>query len=448
MTEENSRPELEHDSVDASPDPASESPAPGSTPGVNGVVRQAGGSGEPDAGEGAPAQGAEAASPGEVTPEVHSESETAAEVAAEAHADSVAPEAGSPEPVRVPEPAGLESNESGAMGQNDAEPLLPAPAEHDELLPVPTDLDSAGAPPLGDPEQQMWLAGVDPGEFRTSSTTEGAVPGVGPEGPGYAAGVEGGLAVQTVVEEEEDEDREPQRSTLAEWTITIILLLFLTTTLVQAYVIPTGSMEDTLLVGDHLLVDKLAYAPPGGISQYLLPYTEVKRGDIIVFRYPVDISQTFVKRCIGVPGDHIKIVDQQVFVNGERLDEPYTYHKATYSDTYRDNFPTEPNGPLEDGAIEMLETDVVNGEVVVPEGHYFAMGDNRDFSLDSRYWGFVPRENIIGKPLIIYWSYDAPTDQLNSSSISLDHLIDLSRNFFGKTRWNRTFQLIHGYPLD
>jgi signal peptidase I len=238
------------------------------------------------------------------------------------------------------------------------------------------------------------------------------------------------------------------RSTLAEWTITILLLLFLTTTLVQAYVIPTGSMEDTLLIGDHLLVDKLAYAPPGPVSQWVLPYTEVKRGDIIVFRYPSDISQTFVKRAIGVPGDHIRIINKEVYLNGVKLNEPYTYHKTDYIDSYRDNFPGDPSVNVEQGAYDMLTTHVVNGEVVVPPKHYFAMGDNRDNSSDSRFWGFVPRENIIGKPLIIYWSYDAPTEDLNTSSISLRHMLDLGRNFFTKTRWKRTFQLIHGYPLE
>jgi signal peptidase I len=119
-----------------------------------------------------------------------------------------------------------------------------------------------------------------------------------------------------------------ERGAIAEWTVTILLLLFGTTTLVQAFVIPTGSMEDTLLVGDHLLVDKLAYAPSGPISKYLLPYSDVKRGDIIVFRYPVDIRQTFVKRVIGVPGDRIRIENKQLIRNGARVQEPYKYHKT------------------------------------------------------------------------------------------------------------------------
>ena len=252
---------------------------------------------------------------------------------------------------------------------------------------------------------------------------------------------------QTTVVETPDADADTPRGTIAEWTITILLLLFLTTTLVQAYVIPTGSMEDTLLIGDHLLVDKLAFAPSGPVSRWLLPYTDVKRGDIIVFRYPVDIRQTFVKRCIGVPGDRIRVVNKEVYRNGVKLDEPYKYNKTDYVDAYRDNFPGEPNVSVDRRALDMLQNHTVNGEVVVPPNSYFAMGDNRDSSLDSRYWGFVPRENIIGKPLIIYWSYDAPTDQLSDPSIGLDHILDVGRNFFSKTRWRRSFMLIHGYAV-
>jgi signal peptidase I len=238
---------------------------------------------------------------------------------------------------------------------------------------------------------------------------------------------------------------EPQRGFIAEWTVTIVLLLFGTTSLLQAFVIPTGSMEDTLLIGDHLLVDKLAYAPPGKVSRFVLPYTDVKRGDIIVFRYPVDIQQTFVKRCIGVAGDRIHLVDKKLWLNGKPVDEPYVYHKTEYIDQYRDNFPRDPNVQVVDSAHEMLANHVDNGDVVVPPGYYFAMGDNRDASLDSRYWGFVPRRNIIGKPLVIYWSYEASTDAL--TTIGVDHFVDLIKHFPTKTRWSRTFRLIRGYPL-
>jgi signal peptidase I len=241
--------------------------------------------------------------------------------------------------------------------------------------------------------------------------------------------------------------QETARGFISEWTVTILLLLFGMTTLVQAFVIPTGSMEDTLLIGDHLLVDKLAYAPSGPISRYLLPYEPIKRGDIIVFRYPIDIRQTFVKRAIGLPGDRIRIENKQVYVNGVKLNEPYKYNKTDYIDSYRDNFPSEPNVHLPPPAQDMLENHVKNGEVIVPPDSYFAMGDNRDSSLDSRYWGFVPRENIIGKPLIIYWSYDAPTEALANPSIGIAHLKDVVLHFFSKTRWRRTFMLIHGYPI-
>lgn len=244
---------------------------------------------------------------------------------------------------------------------------------------------------------------------------------------------------------------EPSRHTIAEWAVTILLLLFGTTTLVQAFVIPTGSMEDTLLVGDHLLVDKLAYAPAGAISKYILPYEEPKHGDIIVFRYPGDITQTFVKRVIGVPGDHLKMVQQVVYRNGVKLNEPYVYHKGMTYVEERDNFPAQPP-PFSDGLPgqlqrDMYERNVVNGEFIVPPHSYFAMGDNRDNSLDSRYWGFVPRENIIGKPLIIYWSYKASTNDLAGQTVGsmVSHLVDLGEHFFTHTRWQRTLRIVRGF---
>jgi signal peptidase I len=236
------------------------------------------------------------------------------------------------------------------------------------------------------------------------------------------------------------------RDFIHEWSLNILILLFGTTTLVQAFIVPTGSMESTVLIGDHLLVDKLSYAPAGPISKYLLPYTEPKRGDVIVFRYPMDIRQNFVKRVIGVPGDHIHIVDKVVYVNGHALTEPYTQHIDAHIEPYRDNFPSQPYGPVVDRAQQMLAANVSNGELVVPAENYFAMGDNRENSLDSRYWGFVPRENIIGKPLVIFWSYDAPTEEWAGDSGS--HYLDLAKNFFSKTRWNRTLKLVRGIPIQ
>ena len=239
---------------------------------------------------------------------------------------------------------------------------------------------------------------------------------------------------------------ESVRNFVHEWTLNILILLFGTTTLVQAFIVPTPSMDTTVMVGDHLLVDKLSYAPADSFARYILPYTAPKRGDIIVFRYPIDISQNYVKRVMGVPGDHIRVVDKIVYLNGKPLNEPYAQHIFPNLEPYRDNFPGEPRGPVYDRAREMLAHHVENGELVVPPDSYFAMGDNRDNSLDSRYWGFVPRENIIGKPLLIFWSYDAPTSEL--VGYSADHFIDLAKNFFFKTRWDRTLKLVRGVPVN
>jgi len=239
----------------------------------------------------------------------------------------------------------------------------------------------------------------------------------------------------------------PARGFIAEWTVTFVLLLFGTTTLAQAFVIPTGSMEDTLLVGDHVLVDKLAYAPAGDVSKHLLPYSDVHRGDIIVFRYPLDIQKNYVKRAMGLPGDRIHLVNKVVYLNGRALREPYVVHKTDYIDSYRDNFPNA-NGVagLRPEALAMLNEDVRDGELEVPPGYIFAMGDNRDDSDDSRFWGLVPRANIVGKPVVIYWSYDASTAELSDPSVSIAHLIDVAIHFPTKTRWARTFRLIHSYP--
>jgi signal peptidase I len=205
------------------------------------------------------------------------------------------------------------------------------------------------------------------------------------------------------------------RGFVNEWIVTILMYLFASTTLVQAYVIPTGSMEGNLRVGDHMLVDRAVYANPGPLGRFVMPYEDVKRGDIVAFLYPKDTHQTFVKRVIGLPGDRIRMVDKQVIRNGHTLTEPYTQHIDPGIDPSRDNFP----------------------ELTVPPDKLFVLGDNRDNSLDSRYWGFVPREYVVGKPLFVYWSYDAPTADLEHWNVA--HLVDVMEHFFTKTRWDRTF---------
>jgi signal peptidase I len=158
---------------------------------------------------------------------------------------------------------------------------------------------------------------------------------------------------------------------------------------VQPFVVPTATMENTLLAGDRVLVQRF-------------PSPQPARGDLIVFTYPIDRRQTFVKRIIGVPGDRIRIANKIVYRNGGVIDEPYAVHKTDYVDAYRDNFPSEPDASLYAPAGEMLRKHTSNGEVVVPEGEYFVLGDNRDLSLDSRYWGFIGSADLIGKPLLIY----------------------------------------------
>lgn len=239
----------------------------------------------------------------------------------------------------------------------------------------------------------------------------------------------------------------PVRGWIAEWTVTILILLFATTTLVQAFVVPSGSMKNTVLIGDHLFVDKLAYAPAGAFSSKLLPYEPVKRGDIIVFRYPLNIREDYVKRVIGVPGDRIHFVKKQLFLNGKAVEEPYKLVSPFANNDYLDNFPAPAPPYIYDRGREMLANYVVNGELVVPEGFYFAMGDNRDDSADSRFWGLVPRANIMGKPVIIWWSFDAPTQDLASGNVDPAHIFDIVTHFFTKTRWDRTFRLVRGYPL-
>jgi signal peptidase I len=170
---------------------------------------------------------------------------------------------------------------------------------------------------------------------------------------------------------------------------------------IQVFVVPTATMEDTLLAGDWVLVQHFPKLKPA-------------RGDMIVFVYPIDRRQTFVKRVIGVPGDRIRISNKIVYRNGAALREPYAVHKTDYIDAYRDNFPSEPDVALNAPALnvpakDMLRKHVLNGEVVVPDGEYFVLGDNRDLSLDSRYWGFIDAGDLIGKPLLIYDSEDQTT---------------------------------------
>jgi signal peptidase I len=238
--------------------------------------------------------------------------------------------------------------------------------------------------------------------------------------------------------------------------VTVILALFGTTFIVQAFKIPTPSMEDNLLVGDHLLVNKFVFGSPNSLLHRVLPSREIRRGDVIVFKYPEDLTKHYVKRAIGLPGDRIKIDGQKLFINGELYEEPYIFHKMPeYRNVLvRDIFPLsremmnrlsgyQQNRDIYDSYI-FYRPFLKGDEIVIPPEQYFAMGDNRDNSADSRYWGFVPRKNIVGRALIIYWSYDTdPNEHLRTGAADrLYQYADLIINFLRKTRWSRSFMLI------
>jgi len=242
------------------------------------------------------------------------------------------------------------------------------------------------------------------------------------------------------------------RDTFESLVVTVILAIFGTTFGLQAFKIPTGSMEATLLIGDHLLVNKFGFAYQTGLLQHWLPYRRPRRGDIIVFKFPgSDESQEpgehYVKRVIGLPGDRLRIVHREVFVNGEELKEPYVLHDYIGRTVPGDDFPPSPqeygrNATL--GWAEEMANYVQDGELVVPPGNYFVMGDNREHSWDSRFWGFVPQGLISGRPLVVYWSFETPPDEYRRTTLGerAAQTLDLVVHFITKTRWRRTLKLV------
>jgi len=226
----------------------------------------------------------------------------------------------------------------------------------------------------------------------------------------------------------------------------LVVGLFIITFCLQAFEIPSSSMENTLLIGDHVFVDRVLLAPKTSWFP-VIPYRQVQHGDIVVFLSPAEAGLYVVKRIIGTPGDRIHLRDGVVYRNGKALVEPYVIHNGSI-DAYRDNFP----------AISMIEGASVTPEwqltirqhlqdndLVVPEGSYFAMGDNRDVSYDSRYWGFIPRENIIGRPMFVYWSFQTPANQYKKDSIAerVGFLVHIVFHFFDQTRWSRMLKVVH-----
>ena len=229
---------------------------------------------------------------------------------------------------------------------------------------------------------------------------------------------------------------------------TIVVALFLLTFLLQPFLIPSESMEHTLLVGDFLLVDKQIFAPVGGeigLFGHLLPYRDIERGDIVVFHHPS--PPYLVKRVVGIPGDRIRIVDGKVTVNEVALDEPYAVFEPAAPNPARDDFPgkiyKDPN--IDPAWWRQMQSMTKNGELVVPPGQYFMLGDNRNYSKDSRFWGFVPKGAIVARPLVIYFSVRRPstTDIDQAPDDRLGHQRELAARLAGFARWKRIFHVIH-----
>ncbi len=227
---------------------------------------------------------------------------------------------------------------------------------------------------------------------------------------------------------------------------TIVIAVFVITFVVQAFQIPSESMEKTLLIGDYLLVDKTRFGD-SRLWNWFLPYQPIRRQDIIVFRYPVNPQQHFVKRVVALPGDRVRLINKHVYVNGTRQDDTYATFDWAQRDKFRDNFP---DGGLYGDKISSkwflrLQKLVEDDELIVPEGSYFVLGDNRDDSYDSRYWGFVPAENVVGRPLLIYWSMDRSaaaeadgpgSDKLSILAFNVTHLVE-------SLRWHRMLRTVH-----
>jgi signal peptidase I len=237
----------------------------------------------------------------------------------------------------------------------------------------------------------------------------------------------------------------------------LVVGLFILTFLGQNFVIPSGSMEKTLLVGDHLVVDRVTLSPPSKWMP-LVHYREPKRGDIIVFIKPVADPDAdgrpqylfLVKRLVGIPGDHIRLRNGIVILNGVAQEQPHAQPTTPENHTdFLDEFPSVPPDPepgsfiTEAWAVD-ISNHIVGGELVVPQGKYFMMGDNRHNSADSRFWGFVPRENIVGRPLFNYWSFITPEDQYQQTGIgnAIAWMGHVALHFFSDTRWKRTLHLV------
>jgi len=234
---------------------------------------------------------------------------------------------------------------------------------------------------------------------------------------------------------------------------TVIVALFVLTFVMQPLLIPSESMERTLLVGDFLLFNKQVYGPSGNLSKWLLPYRPIQRGDIIVFHHSK--PPMLIKRVVALPGDRMRIVNGQVLVNGVALNQPYAVFEPAPPNEARGNFPAETytDPEIDPEWWRQMQNLTHNGELTVPAGDYFVLGDNRNHSLDSRFWGFVPRDAIVARPLVIYFSLVRPSttdvqqevqaSAQQASDDKLGHERELAQRFTGFARWRRIFRVVH-----
>jgi signal peptidase I len=246
-----------------------------------------------------------------------------------------------------------------------------------------------------------------------------------------------------------DKPRETTMEFLASLAAVLVTGLFIITFILQAFEIPSSSMENTLLIGDHVFVNREQFAPATHWMGPLLPYRQIRHGDIVVFLSPAEPGLYVVKRIMGTPGDHIHLRNGIVYRNGEKLEEPYVIHQgmADSYNPYRDNFPAVPPADFNNVAPNWqlsLKDHIQGDDIVVPPDSYFAMGDNRDVSYDSRYWGFIPQENVIGRPMFIYWSFQTPPNQYLEREVSqrVGFLAHVVIHFFDETRWRRTLKVV------
>lgn len=322
---------------------------------------------------------------------------------------------------------------------------------NEENRPTPeSETHEAASGPVSQPEPPAWKEESAPGEEAQPQAAEPSPEATGEAAPPAAAPLaEGSASAQPQAAARPTAHSETWWETLRSLIVVLIAVVSIRTFVAEATVIPTGSMENTILIGDHVFLNKLLYGPEIPYTSWRLPVLrEIHRGDIVAFHYPVNPSQMFVKRVIAMGGDVVKIVNKQVYVNGVRLSEPYAQFDPGANMPLIVNFPPRleeiPTLPAWEGldpkwAHEMPKYIQPDG-LHVPEGYFFAMGDNRDNSDDSRFWGFVPMQSVVGEPLFVYWSYDAPTRDWVADGLTERLRFDASiaKNFLKRTRWSRT----------